>query len=1215
MNTAKLKTFARKARTLLRAGVAQKVAFWGFDDKGTVTAEPETIAGGYIFRERIGDDAQLPDRWQKLRSTIRAHGVDEVIERAAYTWFNRLIALKILEQNGYEQPQLEFTDATTQQPRLLQRARQGQTGFLDAREQRRLQPLLADYTQETAAFGVLLVGFCHQQHHVLNRVFGRIDDYTELLLPDDLLATGGFLDLLNTTDAITPEDYKRVELIGWLYQFYISEKKDEVFAKFKKSQKAEAADIPAATQIFTPNWIVKYLVENTLGRTWLDHHPTSTLANSMRYYVVPATVENAEPVPAETAPAFATTLFDKPVNQSTPFTGDVMHLTCLDPAVGSGHMLVEAFDLLMRVYQEEYYLAGEAVRSILQHNLFGLDLDERAAQLARFALLMKAAQYDATILSETILPRVYAMPEPAGFSRADLMLFLGDGREHEPALADALSLMQQAQNLGSLMRFDLTADARDYLLARWQTLEMQSFRTLAEELILTNLRPFLAVLELLTRQYACLTANPPYMGAGNMNNQLKLYVNQHYARSKADLFAVFMEVIPRLCKDAGRFGIINLPSWLFITSFETLRRFYLDNFHIESLLHMGRGIFGIDFGSVAFCVNKQHGTNLTGSYFRLHKRNFQHIHFTDIEKLFLYSKNQPSYRYDFDTYRDNEGTNLISSSSVESGIKLFYSKVNQIDFNKIPSTPIAYWTSKQLFSLFEKNPTLSSIAAVKHGLSTGKNEAVVREWHEISNNDFGKNFESSEEAFNSGYKWFPYNKGGEFRRWYGNQEHVLRYDNYGQKLMLSFSGHRHDGKSHYFKSGITWSFITTGNLGIRYTPSGFAFDVSGSTLFVKDPFMILGILCSKVADYILNILNPTINFQVGNLKTIPIVLVENKVLRGQIIDDVSNCIDISKHDWNSRETSWDFVKNPLVAQEQPTLEAAYSHWEAAVTQDFGLLHQNEEELNRIFIDLYGLQDELTSEVPLKDITILQEELERSKLTAPGEALPIKRDMVMQQFISYAIGCLMGRYRLDQNGLHIAHPNPTPEEVSANSLIDADGIIPLMGDRSAFADDAVGRVRAFIQLVWGDDSFTRNLNFLQAALDRDLDAYLVRDFWGHHVRRYQKKPIYWLFSSPKGAFQVLVYMHRMNKFTAEKIRTNYLLRHLQHLQRSIAGSSTNTTLNKADAKQLDQLRRDLLECEAYDLLLKDIADRQIDFDLDDGVTRNLALFKGVVAEVR
>jgi len=1189
MNTAKLKTFARKARTLLRAGVAQKVAFWGFDAKGTVTAEPEAIAGGYIFRERIGDDAQLPDRWQKLRQAVRTHGVDEVIERAAYTWFNRLMALKILEQNGYEQPQLEFTDAATQQPRLLQRARQGQTGYLDAREQRRLQPLLADYTQETAAFGVLLVGFCHQPNHVLNRVFGRIDDYTELLLPDDLLATGGFLDLLNTTDAIAPDDYKRVELIGWLYQFYISEKKDEVFAKFKKSQKAEAADIPAATQIFTPNWIVKYLVENTLGRTWLDHHPASTLADSMRYYVAPTTVENAEPVAAKTAPAFATTLFDKPAAQSTPFAGDVTQLTCLDPAVGSGHMLVEAFDLLMRMYQEEYYLAGEAVRSILQHNLFGLDLDERAAQLARFALLMKAAQYDATILSETILPRVYAMPEPAGFSRADLLLFLGDGREHEPALADALSLMQQAQNLGSLMRFDLTetsdrADARAYLLARWQTLEMQPFRTLAEELVLVNLRPFLAVLELLTRQYACLTANPPYMGAGNMNNTLKLYVNQHYARAKADLMTCFMDVAEKLLLPGGSLGMINLPSWMFLSSFEQLRDRILSRYRIDSLVHLGRGIFGSDFGSVAFVLQLSEPPHGVGTYRRLFDEHVQVRSVEKIHELFL----DPDYG-------------------------LYHAK--QENFEKIPGEPIAYWVSDKLLSVFEYNPTLSSIANVKHGLSTGKNEAVVRLWHEIANSDFGKCFDNTEKALASGFKWFPYNKGGDFRKWYGNQEYTLRYDIYGQSLMASFSGHRHDGRSHYFMPGITWTFVTTASLGVRYTPQGFAFDVSGSTLFVKEPFSVLGLLCSKVSDYILGILNPTINFQVGNLKAVPIVVIDNKVLHDQITNDVSECIDISKQDWDSRETSWDFVKNPLVAQEQPTLETSYSHWETTVTRNFYQLHQNEEVLNRIFIDLYGLQDELTPEVPLKDITILQEELDRSKLTTPGEALPIRRDIVMQQLISYAIGCLMGRYRLDQPGLHIAHPNPTSEEINAHALIDADGIIPLMGDRSAFADDAVGRVHAFIQLVWGDDALTRNLNFLQAALDRDLDSYLVRDFWGHHVRRYQKKPIYWLFSSPKGAFQVLVYMHRMNKFTAEKIRTNYLLRHLQHLQRSIAGSSTNTTLNKADAKQLDQLRRDLLECEAYDLLLKDIADRQIDFDLDDGVTRNLALFKGVVAEVR
>ncbi len=1196
MNTAKLKTFARKARTLLRAGVAQKVAFWGFAPNGTVTAEPEAIAGGYIFRERIGDDAQLPDRWQKLRTAIRAHGVEEVIERAAYTWFNRLIALKILEQNGFEQPQLEFTEPTTGQPRLLQRARQGQTAFLTARERQRLQPLLADYAQETAAFGLLLVGFCHQPDHVLNRVFGHIDDYTELLLPDDLLAPGGFLDLLNTTEAITADDYKQVELIGWLYQFYISEKKDEVFSKFKKSQKAEAADIPAATQIFTPNWIVKYLVENTLGRTWLDHHPASALADSMRYYVAPSlttapilepgVIDSTSPSPSfkERGPGGEVIevipLFDKPVAQSTPFDGDVTQLTCLDPAVGSGHMLVEAFDLLMRVYQEEYYLAGEAVRSILQHNLFGLDLDERAAQLARFALLMKAAHYDATILSENLLPRVYAMPEATGFSRADLLLFLGlDGREHEPALADALNLMQQAQNLGSLMRFGLSADARAYLLARWQTLETQPFRTLADELVLTNLRPFLAVLELLTQQYACLTANPPYMGAGNMNNPLKLYVNQHYARAKSDLFAVFMDVCENHCLPSGRWGMINQQTWMFTSSYELFRTHVLEHQILESMLHLGIKVFeelnSKKVQSTAFIFqNSTSNIHSKGTYFRL----VNHSSNSKKEKAFLDRKNQ------------------------------FLQLQNE--FYRIPGFPLAYWASSNSMKCSELAKPLHMYSKALKGFDVGsKTDDYMKLWHEVSLDDIS----GHKEDYKTDLKWVEVNRGGIYRKWYGNRNDIVKFGKEGE-LLYNLKGATIRNKDMYFKNGITFSVITSGAISFRASYNTSVFYQHGGTCVFQEAKIrnyFLGLLNSKVNGSFMDILCPTLSFSVGDVSNSPIFFSNNSSIN-QLVD---YCLSISKQDWDSRETSWDFVKNPLIVQEQPTLEAAYHNWETAVTQDFYQLHQNEEELNRLFIDLYGLQDELTPEIPLKDITILQEELDRSKLTAPGEALPIKRDMVMQQFISYAIGCLMGRYRLDQPGLHIAHPNATSDELSANALIDADGIIPLMGTRSAFADDAVGRVREFIQLVWGDDALTRNLNFLQAALDRDLDTYLVRDFWGHHVRRYQKKPIYWLFSSPKGAFQVLVYMHRMNKFTAEKIRTNYLLRHLQHLQRSITELSAVNTLNKADTKQLDQLRRDLLECETYDLLLKDIADRQIDFDLDDGVTRNLALFKGVVAEVR
>ena len=637
MNT---KTFAQESRNLLMDGVAKKLLYWGFDTNGNVLEQPNKLSGGYTFRGEVFDDADVPQLWESLKNAVQHKGIEVVVEEAAYTWFNRMMALRIMVKNGYEQSQLENVTGMEHTPVILQKARQGHYGFLNTVEQERLKKIIGDYSKDQEAFALLLVGYCHA-NKTLDKVFGKLDDYTELLLPDNMLQDSGFLHLLNTTDAISDDEYQQVELIGWLYQFYISEKKDEVFASFKKNKKAEAKDIPAATQIFTPNWIVKYMVENTAGKIWLDKHPNSPLKSQMKYLV-----ENEDDMSSRA--------------ESRDLINNVEELTLIDPAAGSGHILVEGFELLYQMYMEEYYTPEEAVESILKNNLFGLDIDDRAAQLATFAILLKAAKKYRDIWHKDWLPNVYAMPEAQDFSMQEVKDFLGaEGTEYAEELEAALRLMKQAKNLGSVMKLNVSEAARTFIEKRFAELEHTDYRDFNIEAIYQNLKVYIPVLLILTQKYTSVVANPPYMGQKSMNADLKNYVNANYPITKSDLMTIFMEVIPNLTEDHSRFALINLPSWLFLSSFEKIRKSYIDNFTFDSLLHMGRGIFGIDFGSVAFAIKKTKSADAIGSYFRLHERNFQHILYKDIEKLFLYSNGKENYKYDFNQYRGEHLINIF----------------------------------------------------------------------------------------------------------------------------------------------------------------------------------------------------------------------------------------------------------------------------------------------------------------------------------------------------------------------------------------------------------------------------------------------------------------------------------------------------------------------------------------------------------------------------
>lgn len=1203
-------------------GVRLRLLFWGFDGKNNDAAEPEAIPGGVIFRNEVYNDPGLLARWQQMQVRINIHTHSDAIEEAAFTWFNRLMAIKILEKNSYEERQLDYEGTV---PALLDKARNGIMPFLGDNEKQKVREHLLAGDEETA-FGILLTGYC-RKHPLLNRVFGGIDDFTELLLPNNLLTKGGIIELLNVNGFVQEEDYKQVELIGWLYQFYISEKKDEVFKGFKENKKARKEDIPAATQIFTPKWIVKYLVENTVGRTWLEQHPDSEIRNHLKYLV-----ENQGEVTKALSPGVPIAIG----------MGEAKCLTLLDPAVGSGHILVTAFDVFMLIYKEEGSTTRQAVREILKYNLFGLDIDKRAAQLARFAVLMKAASYDRDILNENVLPHIYAMPEPVHFDRKPLEQFLYEGEtvqlDKEGILKDlnkGLLLMRQAQNLGSIIQFDLQDDTRKQLKRRykyWSEKEEKNQLTLDEQTWWKPLSEYLNPLCVLLDQYACVAANPPYMGQKSMNGELKDYVGKYYPITKGDLMTVFMEVIPNLTIDHGRFALINLPSWLFLSSFEEIRSHYLHNYLFESLLHMGRGIFGIDFGSVAFSIKKELPENRSGNYFRLHERNFQHIHFEDIEKLFLYSNNNPTYRYDFNLYRDEDGITEIPKESNVIGLKIFYPNIAQTQFHKIPGGPLAYWVSTKRLNSFLEFPSVLDVAEPKVGMLTTNNDLFMRYHWEVDKRRIGFNFLNKDEAIKAGSKWIPYSKGGSYRKWYGNNVFIVNFENDGKTIcdyidnqpgVTVKSSGRVTNRAYFYKPAITWSLTSSGSFGVRYRPQGFIFDIAGMSIFSDNKNNLINLaalLNSNVAFGYLNLLNPTLSFQKGDLEKIPTKLPKDEPTLAEY------CIQISKKDWDSAEYSWDFTKSRLL-NDSISLKEAYKKWLVQVTEDFFVLHANEEKLNRIFIDIYGMQDELTLDVPLKDISILQEELDRNALeqldpTFRAQSkdtidLPVDKAEVISQFISYAIGLLMGRYRLDKPGFNIAHPDPTSEELSSYQYnghqftIDEDAIIPLFGEDSPFADNVVKRFKDVLVTVWGEATQTENINFLNECLGMSFEKFLTEKLWDYHKKVYQKKPIYWLFTSLAGSFKVLVYMHRMDKFTVQKIRLNYLHRYMEYLSNEVQQAEANGTATRT----IDRLNKALQDCREYDKILKPLADQQIVFDLDDGVTVNYAKFKPAVAPLK
>lgn len=1254
MDTNRIKRFATEARNILKAGIAAKITTLGFDKNGNVAEEnkPQLMQGGSLWNEQLQTEG-FYYQWMSLYNRIQQKGISEVYEEAAYTWFNRLCAIRILQKNNLCSPVLTYADAA-RTPVIVDEARQGRIPqmFLSADNggneggeelRQRLMELLDDDTKVTEQFAILITAWCHD-NPIINQCFGSIADYTELLLPNNILAEGGFVDMLNHTEFITDEDFQSPELIGWLYQFYISERKDEVFAK---KGKFEADEIPAATQIFTPNWIVKYMVQNTVGRIYLDNNPYETqLQKKWQYLVEPS---------------------EKPSDRYSLKYNELTDLKVADLACGSGHILNECFDLLYDLYIAEGYGRGEAVENIFSHNLTGIDLDTRAKQLSQFALLLKACQKDAGFADAHVLPNVLDMtgvvPALDKKAMAETCLQFVGGYDDVAGemLEEDFELLKEADNLGSIMIFNINENYHNMLRSHYEDWTKNGTDDCPANI--KQLLPGVKVILTLTEHYHALVMNPPYMGGGKMNSVLSKYVKDNYEEGKADLFSVFMFMGMERLADGGKMAQINMQSWMFLSSFKSLRNIFLHNYAIDSMLHLGPRTFDELSGEVvqntAFVLTKPQDPygGITMAEIRalpkseqdVWRQRFYEDTEKDMDELFLGNPKGIYYRLvDGKNCTDKEQMFLANKDGNEDGKHIYYPNVEQLNFGKIPDAPIGYWVSPKIQEIFTSNLALSAVCSPTQGLATADNARFLRLWFEPSYSRIGFGCENAALAARSQKKWFPTTKGGTFRRWFGNMYYVVNWENDGEEL-TNFKGSVIRNRRRYFTTcGATWSTIASGKPSFRYFDKSWLFETKGSVCFPEDEKknnIIMGYLNSPLVSAFLQTLAPTLDYHEGPMGRIPYMDVEDS----NISNIVEQNIALSKQDWDAHETSWDFQRNELLSIDTSTymenidykiekhfeetgehisispaapklgsLEWRMEQYKTKWERKFMQLHKNEEELNRQFINIYGLQDELTPDVPLNEITILQQ----GEIDVTDNGITWNEDAMTKQLISYAVGCMLGRYRLDKPGLHIAHPNPTDEEIAPYEYngelweIDDDGIMPLMPNDCGFSDNASARFADFIRVALGNEEHVENLNYVEKCLGKPLEQYFVKDFWKDHKKMYQNRPIYWLFSSKKGAFQVIAYMHRMNAYTAERVRSKYLLPYIEHLESEIDKlDARRAELSTKETKQLQALQKQLDECREYHERLQVVAEQAISFDLDDGVVVNYAKFGDILQKIK
>lgn len=1130
MDTSRLKKFAPQARKTLIEIVTVRLNYI-LDNEESLEMEEH--------REAI----------KTLKADIAKEGKDQLIDRVAYTWFNRFMALRYMDVNDYQPLNLRVIspvdNATV--PQILAEALQGNIADELKVDKRAINEILNGQTESNnpreEVFKMLLIASCNHLHSLFPFLFEKINDYTELLLPNDLLS-----DLSILTDfrnGMTAQDCKEVEVIGWLYQFYIS----ELNADLIKSKKAYKKDeLAPASQLFTPKWIVQYMVDNTLGQVWAEMKPDTKILSYLQYYITPDYKDTVSRT-------------KKPIEE----------IKFFEPCVGSGHILAYAFDVFYKMYEEAGYNASEIPALIIKNNLYGVDIDQRATQIASFTLLMKGREKHRRFLrkaeQDKLIPNVY---------------------HYEDFEED--SKFKNATALGSLIK--VTKEEADAIIVDPTSLFVEKQRKLKD------------LYNLLSRKYDVVVTNPPYISSSRMENSLKTYVNDNYIETKSDLFACFILRCLELTNENGLTGNMTPFVWMFISSYEKLRKTIINEHFINNLIQLEYS--GFDGATVPICTftlrNKP--MDAKGSYIRLS---------------------------DFKGSQNQAPKTLEAIQNPKCG--WFYVK-NQKDFEKIPGNNIGYWLSDNMIKMFDFN-LLGNIEHVKKGADTGNNDYFLKFWHEVSNK-------------NIGFYWVPYNKGGGFRRWYGNYEYLIYWKDDGKELKESKANLR--SKHLYFTDSITWSALTAGKFNARFSNKKTIFDSAGSSMFLNKSInnlkIYLGILNNKITQQLLKVINPTLNYGAGSVSVIPITKIENLNIESKVESNIS----ISQQEWNSRETSWDFKQNELIRLHGQTIEEAVDLYKIYWTKKFIELHQNEEELNRQFIEIYGLEEDLDPNVPLEDITILREELDQKKLKEISVSwqsgwelkegkwllenqknypdLPFDEKELIKQFISYAVGCMFGRYSLDKEGLILANQGENLKdylnkvEKTENELRfmpDSDSIIPVL-EEEWFEDDIVTHFRKFVAAVWGNDVLEENIRFIEDKLGMNLRRYFLRGFYADHIKRYKKRPIYWQFSSPSGAFNVLIYMHRYDIDTLNRILANYLRVFIDKLENNI-GNLENLAVNGSQREQT-QAKKDIdathktiteLKTYAHDVFLP-LATERINIDLDDGVLVNYNKFGKAIKQV-
>lgn len=1119
MNTNHLKKFAQEARRKLLEQVGAKLHFVLTTDSAELREKTEQL--------------------KQLRQELDRTSKEQLVEKVAYTWFNRLMALRFMDANDYQPLGIRIITPKNGYtiPELLDEAKRGNIPDELKVNRHKIYDLLDNRipskNPQNEAFKELLIAACNYLSTTFPFLFEKINDYTELLLPDDL--TSDFSIVKDVQDGILSEDCINVEIIGWLYQFYISEEKERLI---NARRKYKAHEIAPVTQLFTPKWIVQYMVDNTLGQLWKEVRPKTNVIKDLEFYIKP---ENEDIIPKR--------------QLKSP-----EEISFFDPCVGSAHILCYAFDLFFKIYQEEGYNEAEIPEFILTKNLFGADIDERAAQLSGFALMMKGLQFNRRFLKKGIIPNIIAYKNYNGHPK-----------------------FRNAELFGSLIKIK-QQEADDFVIDENSIFSEQQ-------------RQFKRQISFLTRQYDILVTNPPYLNSTNMEEDLKHYIEENYSNTKSDLFACFLDRACSLAKEHGFIGYLSPYVWMFNSSYEKLRKFLIYNTTISTLVQLEYNAFEPACVPIAtFTIRNGYLNNFKGSYIRL--SDFRG-HLTQAPKTLEAIKN-PNCGW-------------------------FY-HARQEDFNKIAGCPIGYWVSEKYFGLFAKGITLNKIASPRQGIATSNNERFLRYWHEVSRSSFFLGCSNEKESNSDIRKWYPYNKGGVFRKWYGNNEYVINWQYNGRELR-NFKPAVIRNPRYFFREGITWTSLTSGIFNARYSTIGYLFDSKGPVLFpeenkykVVDCYYLLALVNSNVINSFLEILSPTLDYNQGPVGNI--VLPPN--IEPQVTSDLcKSCVDISREEWDSRENSWDFNQNSLIFRNGSDIEEAIDLYQLYWKNKFFQLHKNEVYINKLFVELYELQKEISPEVPLNEISILDKES-----LINGEQLTFKYEEIFAQFLNYAVGCMFGRFSLDKNGFIITNHGETIQdylfkisksENGCTFMPDKDNIIPLLDD-NWFEDDIVGKFYRFLKVTFGEKNFNKNLAFIEEHIGKDIRNYFIRDFYPDHIKRYRKRPIYWMFSSPKGSFNVLIYMHRYTPDTVSNILNKYLKEfigklntrkeHLEHVQ--VTGSASDK--NKA-IKEIDSIVKTLAELHEYERdILHPLATDRIEIDLDDGVLVNYNKFGKAVKEV-